>query len=89
MRYDLRMINVIPLKPFTVNVIFDAECHMLVATCADLALCTEAPSFEALTDRVWEIAPDMARENGLYIAPQNLRIRFAFDQSLTEHRIAL
>lgn len=72
MRHDSLMTNVIPLRPFTVNVIFDAECHMFVATCADLALCTEAPSFEALTDRVWEIeiAPDMARENGLHIARQ-------------------
>jgi hypothetical protein len=31
----------------------------------------------------------MAQENGLSIAPQNLRLRFAFDQSLADNRIAL
>jgi len=83
------MTNVIPLKPFTIEVIFDAEFHMFVASCTELALHTEAPSFEALTERVWEIAPDMAQENGLHVAPQNLRLRFEFDQSLTDNRIAL
>ncbi len=53
MRYDAAMSNVIPFKPFTIEVIFDAECHMFAAICAELALCTEAPSFEfdqSLTD---------------------------------------
>jgi len=83
------MTNVVQIKPFTVEVTFDAECHMFVGICDELSLSTEAASFEALTDRVWELAPDMAQENGLSIAPQNLRLRFAFDQSLADNRIAL
>lgn len=87
--YHSNMVNVLALKPFIVEVTFDAECRMFVAACDELHLCTEAPSFETLTERVWEIAPDMAQENGLHIAPQNLRLRFAFDQDFTDHRIAL
>ena len=83
------MTNVVQIKPFTVEVTFDANCHMFVGICDELSLSAEAPSFEALTERVWEIAPEMAQENGLSIAPKNLRLRFAFDQSLTDNRIAL
>ncbi len=83
------MTNVIPLKPYSVSVVFDADAHLFVAECEELCLATEAPSFEALTERVWEIAPTMAQENGLNVAPQNLRLRFEFDQSLTDNRIAL
>ena len=75
------MTNVVQIKPFTVEVTFDANCHMFVGICDELSLSTEAHSFEALTDRVWEIAPEMAQKN--------LRLRFAFDQSLTDNRIAL
>jgi hypothetical protein len=83
------MSNVIPLKPFIVRVTFDAEVHYFVAECDDLVFVTEAPTFEELTERVWAIAPEMAQENGHHIAPHNLRLRFEFDQSLTDNRIAL
>ncbi len=83
------MNNVVPLKPFHVQVLFDAESRFFVAVCDELRLVTEAPTFEALTERVWEIAPEMAQENGRHIAPQSLRLRFEFDQSLTDNRIAL
>lgn len=83
------MSNVLPFQPFVVKVIYDAVAHVFVAECDDLVFVTEAPTFEALTERVWEIAPEMAQENGLHVAPQNLRLRFELDQSLTDNRIAL
>jgi hypothetical protein len=51
--------------PFVADVIFDAECGMWVATCDELGVTTEAPSYEALTARFWEIAPEIALENGI------------------------
>jgi hypothetical protein len=51
--------------PYVAEVIFDAECGMWVATCEELSVTTEAASYEALTARVWEIAPDIAEMNGL------------------------
>ena len=52
-------------KPFVVNVIFDAECSMWVASCDALHVVTEAPSYEAVTTRFWEIAPEIALANGI------------------------
>ena len=52
-------------KPFVVNVIFDAECGMWVASCDALHVVTEAPSYEAVTARFWEIAPEIALGNGI------------------------
>ena len=86
---NLCMSNVIPLKPFAVKVIYDAEVHYFVAECDELHLVTEAPTFEGLTERVWEIAPDLLELNGIPVAPQNLRLRFELEQSPTENRIAL
>jgi hypothetical protein len=51
---------------------------MWVAVCDGLHLVTEAETFEALVARVWEIAPEMAQENGLHIAPETLRLRFCY-----------
>ena len=51
--------------PFVVNVIFDAECGMWVASCDALHTVTEASSYEALTARFWEIAPEVALANGV------------------------
>ena len=38
--------------------------------------CHRAPTYEALLERVWLIAPEMARENGLNIPEANLRLLF-------------
>lgn len=88
--------NIVPIKPrpaahvtFDVQVIHDDECGLWVGVCDGLVLATEAPTYEALVDRVWEIAPEMAQENGLNIAPERLRLRFEFAQSFADHRIAL
>lgn len=62
----------------TVEVIFDPECSLYVATCSALRLATEAPSFDALIERVRLIAPEIVEENGLHIAPKDLRLDFVY-----------
>ena len=51
--------------PFIANVIFDAQSGMWVASCDALHTMTEATSYEALTERFWEIAPEIALANGI------------------------
>jgi hypothetical protein len=51
--------------PFIVNVIFDVEGGVWVASCDALHAATEAPSYEAVTARFWEIAPEIALANGV------------------------
>jgi hypothetical protein len=61
---------------FTFEVTHDDECDMWVGVCDALGIATEAPSYEALTARIWLIAPEMAQENGLSVAPDCLCLRF-------------
>jgi hypothetical protein len=70
----------IPAKPvtFDVEVTHDAEAGCYVAVCDALRVVTEAPSFDTLITRVWEIAPEMAQENGLRVAPSALRLHFSY-----------
>lgn len=51
--------------PFIANVVFDAESGMWVASCDALHTMTEATSYEALTARFWDIAPEIAVANGV------------------------
>jgi hypothetical protein len=81
----------IPTKP----VIFDVEVThaiaqdeadrtMWVAVCDGLHVVTESETYEGLLKRVWEIAPEMAQENGLNVAPDALRLRFIHVESRPE-----
>ena len=74
------MTNVLPFPlpraTFTFAVTHDAESGMWVAVCDDLCVATEAPTYEALVERVWLIAPEMAMENGLNIPEAHLRLLF-------------
>lgn len=85
------MPNVIPLRAtkatFIVTVVHDEADGMWVATCDDLCLVTEAGTYEALIDRAWQIAPELAMENGLCIHESRLRLLFQHDA--TPHAIAL
>ena len=47
-----------------------------IAECDAIGLVTEAAGFEALTRRVWEIAPELAELNGYIIDAGSLRLRF-------------
>jgi hypothetical protein len=73
--------------PYVAEVIFDAECGMWVATCEELSVTTEAPSYEALTARVWEIAPEIAEMNGLAF-DANTRIQFRHVEDASSHHRA-
>ncbi len=75
--------------PFVADVIFDAECGMWVATCDELSVTTEAPSYEALTARFWEIAPEIALENGIAFDAGS-RVQFRHLEDAASHlRVAM
>ena len=84
----VRMSNIVsfplPRATFTFAVTHDAESGMWVAVCDDLCVATEAPTYEALVDRVWLMAPEMAMENGLNIPEAHLRL--LFQQNLQDTR---
>jgi hypothetical protein len=73
--------------PFIANVIFDAEGGVWVASCDALHVATEAPSYEAVTARFWEIAPEIALANGL-VFDGTSRIQFRHVEDAAS-RIAL
>ena len=61
---------------FTVDVTFDPECSMWVAVCEGLHIVTEAPTFEALCERVWLVAEDAGQENGLSVDVADMQLVF-------------
>jgi len=78
-----------PFRRFTVAVTHDAESGMWVGECEELCAATEAPTFEALTARMWLIAPEMAAENGLNIRPQDMHLLFQHEQATAPELLAL
>jgi hypothetical protein len=48
-----------------------------VGICDDIPLATEAPTIDALIERVWLIAPEIADLNGL--SSRDMRLRFVLD----------
>ena len=73
--------------PYVAEVTFDVECRMWIATCEELSVTTEAISYEALTARVWEIAPEIAEMNGLAF-DANTRIQFRHLEDASSHHRA-
>lgn len=69
-----------PFRRFTVNVTHADG--IWIAECEELGLVTEAESFDALTARAWQIAPELAAENG--IDPANMHLLFQHEQSAPE-----
>lgn len=51
-------------RPFDVKVRHDHDENLWVAECDALGLVTEAPTYEELTERVWQIAPELYEMNG-------------------------
>lgn len=49
-----------------------------IAECDAIPIATEAPTIDALIDRVWEVAPEVAELNG---HKGNLRLRFLLHTS--------
>lgn len=73
-------------RRFTVNVVHADG--MWIAECDELGLVTEAETFDALTERAWQIAPELAVENGLDLDAGNMHLLFQHEQSAPE-RLAL
>lgn len=71
--------------PFIVTVTHDG---VWIAECDDLGLVTEANSYDELTHRVWQVAPELYVENGLGEASDSIRIQFVQEQS-SDPRVAL
>lgn len=72
--------------PYIVNIYHDNE--VWVATCDDLGLVTEAPDYESLTERVWEVAGDLLTENDIDQPFETLRLSFVQNQ-VADDRMAL
>ena len=72
--------------PYTVNVLHDGG--VWVATCDELGLVTEAPDYESLTERGWDVAGDMLVENGIDQDVESLRFSFVQEQ-VSDDRMAL
>ena len=69
--------------PFIAEVTFDPECSMWVAVCEEIHAITEAPSYEALIARFWEIAPEIAELNGIAFDERSqIEFRHVEDASL-------
>lgn len=62
--------------PLIVEVVHDPESGMWVAACDALSVATEAPTYDALTKRFWEIAPEVAAENGVAFDVATARVDF-------------
>ena len=75
-------------RPFDVNVCHDHEDNVWVGQCDALGLVTEAATYEELTERVWEIAPELYVMNGLGSNPARISLSFNQEQSYSD-RIAL
>ena len=75
-------------QTFTVTVIHDPEDGMWIAECDEIGLVTEAETYEKLTHRVWEIAPEIAVENGFAVTEASLRLSFQHTETRAD-RIAL
>lgn len=76
------------INTFTVNVSHDTESGMWIALCDEIGLATESETYEGLTERVWETAPEIATENGFEIDTEALRINFQQIQTAGE-RVSL
>ena len=57
------------------------------AECDALGLVTEADSYDALTERAWDIAPELAELNAVGINTDNIRLLFCHE--LMTHRKAM
>lgn len=51
------------------------------AVCDALGLVTEADSYEALTERAWEIVPELSELNDIGVDASSIRLRFTQEQS--------
>lgn len=67
-------------KHFDVNVTVDNG--IWTAECDELGLVTEAVSYENLTERAFEIAPELAELNNIPLDDDIISLRFFHEQSI-------
>jgi hypothetical protein len=67
-------------KTFEIRAEWDAEAGVWWCTNNELPLTTEAPTFEQLVARVLEIAPEIAAENGLAAAGDEIELQFTAER---------
>ncbi|HDL7604572.1 TPA: DUF1902 domain-containing protein [Yersinia enterocolitica] len=72
--------------PFIIKVINDHG--VWVAECDELGLVSEAGSYEELTEKVWEIAPELYLANHLGDNPEGIMLTFIQEQP-SDSRMAL
>ena len=66
-----------PVDSWTVTMYYDPDAQMWCATCDDIPIATESKTVDALIERVWQIAPEIAQLNGL--RSNDMRLRFVVD----------
>ncbi len=64
-------------KSFEVTTLKDGD--IWIAICDDIPIATEACTYEALIQRVWAIAPEIAVMNGLRAQESDVHLRFVVD----------
>ena len=70
----------------TVNVEWDAEARMFVASSDDIpGLATEAASFEKLVERVMAVTPELLHDNGITPSSDIIHFNQDYYQKLSAH----
>jgi hypothetical protein len=76
---SLGYIRIMSTVTFDIDVTYDARSGVWIGLNEQLPVATEANSYEALVDRVWQIAPEMAELNGFMSGEDRVRLRFHQD----------
>jgi len=72
---------------FHFSVIHDAEVNKWVGICDELPVATEADTWDALVERVWAIAPEIAEANHRDIDVRTMRLRFEYEDCALDHAL--
>ncbi len=68
------------MREFTVHAQYDADARVWWGSNEQLPLTTEAPTLDQLFARIMEIAPEIAAENGLVKAGEEVKIHLVADR---------
>ncbi len=74
------MTNLIEEKTMNVpvEVFFDKEANVWVATCDFLSIVTEGDSLELVKKNVYDLSPDMVSENNIILNGQEIHFEFLY-----------
>lgn len=74
------MTNLIEEKTMNVpvEVFFDKEANVWVATCDFLSIVTEGDSLELVKKNVYDLSPDMVSENNINLNGQEIHFEFLY-----------